>query len=160
MELYERYKNSKSSNIDEKINVITEIITTYPKVVDYLYNRMDTCFGEHTVYLVHMRVNGQDMLKMGYTKNSVEGRFAEKRYAGRNTIEIIEIIRQNKLQAKGAVEFEKHLKEICKDFRIQTDLTLPGKDEFMNINFKDEILQHFDNNYPSFVQVVGLKSPN
>ena len=35
--LYERYKNSKTQDEKEKIEVINEIISTYPKIIDYLF---------------------------------------------------------------------------------------------------------------------------
>ena len=80
MELYNRYKESKTGNIDVKIEVLNDIIRQYPKIIDYVYNRVDTCFGPHIVYLVHMRVGGVDMIKIGYTKNSVQARFSESRF--------------------------------------------------------------------------------
>lgn len=160
MELYNRYKNSKKMDLETKIEVLTDIIRRHPKIVDYIFNRVDTCYGPHIVYLVHMRVGGIDMIKMGYTKNSVKGRFAETRYSGRNTIEIVEILRENTLQAKAAVDFEKNLKEICSPYRITTDLTLPGKGEFMGIEHKETIMNQYDNLYPTFQQIVGLKAPN
>lgn len=160
MELYNRYINSKTSDLETKISVLTDIVRAHPKIIDYIYNRLDTCYGPHIVYLVHMRVGGIDMIKMGYTKNTVEGRFAETRYTGRNTIEIVEILRQNTLQAKAAVDFEKNLKEICTPFRIVTDLTLPGKGEFMDIEHTQTIITEYDRLYPTFQQIVGLKSPN
>jgi hypothetical protein len=107
-----------------------------------------------------MRVGGEDMLKVGYTKNDVRGRFSENRYSGRDTIEIVEIIRENKLQAKGAVDFEKDLKEQAKDYRIITNLVLPGKNEFMSINYIDELITLYDNLYPQYITIEGLKSPN
>jgi hypothetical protein len=160
MELYERYKNSKSQDIDAKIEVLNDIIRRYPKIIDYIYNRVDTCYGPHIVYLVHMRVAGIDMLKIGYTKNSVEARFSESRYAGRDAIEIVEIIRQNTLQAKASVDFETALKTSCTPYAITTDLTLPGKGEFMDIEHRDAIIQVYDTLYPTFLEVVGLKAPN
>jgi hypothetical protein len=160
MELYNRYKNSKSQDIDAKIEVLNDIIRSYPKIVDYIYNRIDTCFGPHIVYLVHMRVGGVDMLKIGYTKNSVQGRFAESRYAGRDAIEIVEIIRENTLQAKASVDFETALKTNCLPYAITTELTLPGKGEFMDIQYRDAIIQVYDTLYPTFLEVVGLKAPN
>ena len=158
--LYERYKNSKTQDEEEKIEVINEIISTYPKIIDYLYNRLDTCFGEHTVYLVHMKVNGEDMLKVGYTKNDVIRRFGEKRYAGQNTLDIIEVVRDNKLQAKGAVDFEKKLKDMMVGYRTESNLTLPGKNEFMDIQYKDNIVEMYDTFYEQYKDVEGLKSPN
>lgn len=160
MELYERYKRSKSQDLDVKIEVLNEIIRKHPKIIDYIYNRVDTCYGPHIVYLVHMRVGGVDMLKIGYTKNSVEDRFAESRYAGRDAIEIVEIIRQNTLQAKASVDFEKVLKTTCAPYAITTKLTLPGKGEFMDIQHRDIILEKYDTLYPTFENVVGLKAPN
>ena len=160
MELYERYKNSKNQNLEVKIEVINDIIRRYPKIIDYIYNRVDTCYGPHIVYLVHMRVAGTDMLKIGYTKNSVEGRFAESRYAGRDAIEIVEIIRENTLQAKASVDFEKALKTFCLPYAITTELTLPGKGEFLDIQYRDIILEHYDTLYPTFENIVGLKAPN
>lgn len=160
MGLYEQYLSSKTGDTENKVAVLNEIISTYPKIMDYLHNRVDTCFGEHTVYLVHMRVGGEDMLKVGYTKNDVGGRFAETRYSGRDTIEIVEIIRENKLQAKGAVDFEKKIKELTKEYKIKTNLTLPGKNEFMSIDYRDEVISIYDSQYPNYISVVGLKSPN
>lgn len=160
MSLYQDYLDSKTGDTETKIKVINDIITEYPKIIDYLYNRIDTCFGVHTVYLVHMRVSGEDMLKVGYTKNDVLGRFSEGRYTGRDTIEIVEIIRENKLQAKGAVDFESKLKELTKDYKIKTNLTLPGKNEFMGIEHKDNIIELYDRLFPDYQLVEGLKSPN
>jgi hypothetical protein len=160
MELYERYKRSKSQDLDEKISVLNDIIRQYPKIIDYVYNRVDTCFGPHIVYLVHMRVGGVDMIKIGYTKNSVQARFSESRYAGRDEIEIVEIIRENTLQAKASVDFEKALKTSCVPYAITTELTLPGKGEFMNIQHRDAIIEVYDRLYPSFSEIVGLKAPN
>ena len=107
-----------------------------------------------------MKVEGVDMLKIGYTKNSVKDRFSESRYAGRNTIEIVQIIRENKLQAKASVDFENSLKEICKPYTVKTDLTLPGRGEFLDIKYLDVITNEYDKLYPTFLQIVGLKSPN
>ena len=160
MILYENYQNSKTGDTQTKINVLVDIINEHPKIIDYIYNRVDTCFGPHIVYLIEVKIGQTSMLKIGYTKNSVEGRFAEKRYSGRDAIEIVEIIRQHTLQAFGAVQFESALKEICKPYQVSTQLTLPGKNEFMNIDHKQTIIQLYDSLFPQFQNVVGLKSPN
>jgi len=160
-ELYEQYLNSKSSqSLEEKIGVMNDIIRQHPKLMDYIQTKIDSCYGTHRVYLVHMRVNGEDMLKIGYTKNSVEGRFGEHRYAGRDSLEIIEVLKQNKFQAKGAIDFEKHLKKEYKDFKIKTDLTLPGKGEFYDIEYKELMLRIYDEISETYNDVVGLKAPN
>jgi hypothetical protein len=161
MNLYETYLNTKSSgSVEDRIEVMNDIIRQNPKLMDYIETKIDSCYGTHIVYLVNMRVNGEDMLKIGYTKNSVDGRFGEHRYAGRDSLEIVEKIREEKLQAKGAIEFEKSLKEKFKDFKITTDLTLPGKGEFYDIVFYDEMIRVYDEEYPKFINVIGLKSPN
>ena len=160
-ELYEQYLNSKSSqSLEEKIGVMNDIIRQHPKLMDYIQTKIDSCYGTHRVYLVHMRVNGEDMLKIGYTKNSVEGRFGEHRYAGRDSLEIIEVLKQNKFQAKGAIDFEKHLKKEYKDFKIKTDLTLPGKGEFYDIEHKELMLRIYDEISETYNDVVELKAPN
>ena len=160
MSLYESYRNSKSGDTSTKINVLVQIIEQHPKIIDYIYNRVDTCFGPHIVYLIHVQIGEIPMLKIGYTKNSVEGRFAEKRYSGRDEIKIVDIIRQETLQAYGAVQFEKSLKNICKPYQVKTELTLPGKGEFLNIDYKETIIQIYDNLFPDFKNIIGLKSPN
>jgi hypothetical protein len=161
MNLYETYLNTKSSgSLEERIMVMSEIIRQNPKLMDYIETKIDSCYGTHIVYLVYMKVNGKDMLKIGYTKNSVEGRFGEKRYAGRDSLEIIEIQREQRLQAKGAIEFEKELKKRFKDYQVKSDLTLPGKGEFYDIMFLDEMVKIYDDEYPKYISVVGLKAPN
>lgn len=161
MNLYETYLNTKSSgSLEERITVMSEIIRQNPKLMDYIETKIDSCYGTHIVYLVYMKVNGKDMLKIGYTKNSVEGRFGEKRYAGRDSLEIVEIQREQRLQAKGAIEFEKELKKRFKDYQVKSDLTLPGKGEFYDIMFLDEMVKIYDDEYPKYISVVGLKAPN
>lgn len=161
MNLYETYINTKTSgSIDDRIDVMNQIIRENPKLMDYIETKIDSCYGTHIVYLVYMKVNGEDMLKIGYTKNSVDGRFGEHRYAGRDSLEIVEKVRENKLQAKGAIEFEKTLKERFKDYKITTDLTLPGKGEFYDIVFYDDMVRIYDEEYTNFINVVGLKAPN
>jgi len=160
MNLYEQYENSKIGGENDKIKTINDIITQYPKIIDYLYNRIDTCFGKHIVYVVHMRVDNIDMIKIGYTKNSVTGRFSEKRWTDHHKIDIVEILRENTLQAKGAVDFEKELKSQCSQYTINSNLKLPGKNEFMDFNNKNNILSKYDNLFPIYESIIGLKSPN
>jgi hypothetical protein len=160
MNLYEEYEKSKTGGLYDKVNIITKIIIEHPKLIDYIYNRIDTCFGKHIVYVVHMRVEGIDMIKIGYTKNSVLNRFKEKRWTDHHKIEIIQILREHTLQAKGAVEFEKELNHQCINYRINSNLKLPGKNEFMDFKYKDEVLHHYDNLFPQYINIIGLKSPN
>lgn len=161
-ELYERYLKIKSSNIlDDKIEILNDIVRENPKLIDYLFNKVDSCFGTHKVYVLIMSVNGIDMIKTGYTKqNNIKKRFTEKRYMGSEKISIKSIIREDSLQAKGAVEFEKQLKDHCEQFKVNSDLTLPGKNEFYDIKFLDNIVYLYDDLYPTYKKISGLKSPN
>jgi hypothetical protein len=160
--LYDEYLQVKTSgNLDNKIDVLNRIIYENPKLIDYIINKVDSCFGVHKVYLVLMNVNGVEMVKLGYTKqDNVANRFGEKRYSGRDSIEIISISRENQLQAKGAIEFEKKLKERFRGFKTTTELTLPGKGEFYDVLYFEDMVKIYDEEYPNFEEIVGLKSPN
>lgn len=160
--LYDEYLQVKiSGNLENKIDVLNRIIYENPKLIDYLINKVDSCFGVHKVYLVLMKVNGVEMVKLGYTKqDNVANRFGEKRYSGRDSIDIISICRENQLQAKGAIEFEKKLKEKFIGFKTTTELTLPGKGEFYDVVYFDNMVKIYDEEYPNFENIVGLKSPN
>jgi hypothetical protein len=159
MNLYEEYENSKHNDIIAKSTVLNKLIAEYPKLMDYIYNRIDTCFGKHIVYVVHLNVDNIDMIKIGYTKNSVIARFSEKRW-GNNNVNIVNILRENTLQANGAKLFERDLKSQCSKYILKTHLTLPGKNEMMNINYSNEILNIYDTLFPQYQNIIGLKSPN
>ena len=142
--LYEQYKiKRQSNNLNDRIDNLNEIIREYPKLMDYISNKLDSCFGTHKVYAVHLRVNDIDVIKIGYTKNDVRTRFSEKRYAGSDEMEIVEVLREEELQTKGAVEFEKTLKNIFKHMTIKTSMTLPGKGELYGLHHKDYICLGF-----------------
>jgi hypothetical protein len=160
--LYEKYLLIKSSdNLDDKIGVLNEIIFENPKLIDYLFNKVDSCFGTHKVYILIMSVNGVDMIKVGYTKqDDVKKRFTEKRYMGSDKILIKRVVRENTLQAKGATEFENELKDYYSNFKINSDLTLPGKNEFYDIRHLNRIVDIYDEKFPNYKNVFGLKSPN
>lgn len=160
--LYEEYNRVNNSDVDieDKINVLNNIIRKNPKLIDYLFNKVDSCFGTHKVYVAHMRYKGLNMIKIGYTKNDVKTRFAEKRYSGIDNLGLVEIIREEELQAKGAVDFECELKEMFKNCKIKTDITFPGKGEMYEYSYKENIIEGYDNHIKKHKNTVGLKSPN
>ena len=160
-ELYEQYIN-RDNDLENNIEIIGEIIRANPTMLKYIQSKIDTCFGTHKVYVIHMRMldTNLEMIKVGYTKNNVRERFGERRYAGRNNVELVEILRQEELQAKGAIDFEKHLKENIEEYRINTDITFPGKGEMYGIEWKDTILNLYDNTVDNYKDVYGFKSPN
>jgi hypothetical protein len=161
MNLYEEYNRvRKDNNLEDKLDVLNKIVRENPKLIDYLFNKVDSCYGNHRVYVVQMKVHETDMIKIGYTKNTIEGRFSEKRYSGRDKIELIDVYRACNLQAKGAVDFEKELKSLCKEFSVKTELTLPGKGEFYDISYKDDILKLYDKHIEKHKNTIGLKPPN
>ena len=74
---YQKYLNIRNLNLEEQINILGEVIHQYPKLIDYVLNKVDSSYGTHMVYVVHLQINGVDILKIGYTKNSVKNRFKE-----------------------------------------------------------------------------------
>jgi hypothetical protein len=161
-QLYSDYLDAtKGVTNEERMEIILRIMTKYPKIIDYIENRVHTCFGEHRVYFVILRVDGETFLKVGYTKNSVYERFADKRYTKGHKVEVVEIIREELFQAKGAVDFEKKLKELIPaEYRYKTELTFPGKDELISMDYKDEVLNLYNDTFMGYKDVVGLKSAN
>ena len=45
-------------------------------------------------------------------------------------------------------------------YRTESNLTLPGKNEFMDIQYKDDIVKMYDTFYEQYKDVEGLESPN
>jgi len=155
-ELYTSYMRARSSQ--SKRDVLIKMMDDYPDIVDYLWNRADTCFGEHSVYLIEIHYKGKSYIKVGYTKNSIKDRFSEKRYTDRNEFTLVDIIREVKLQALGAVHFEKEIKKGVDS--IKTEMKMPGKGEIFDMSKKDELLDIWELKLPKFKTIVGLKSPN
>lgn len=69
-ELYEEFLDAKNGSHKQKAEILAKLMLQegFEKLIDYQFNRALTCFGEHRVYFVHLRVNGEDFLKVGYTK--------------------------------------------------------------------------------------------
>ena len=73
----------------------------------------------------------------------------------------MEIIKEELFQAKGAVEFEAKLNELIPDtFRYTTELLFPGKQELISLEHRDDVLEIYNNAFPHYKDVIGLKSPN
>ncbi len=72
-ELYEQYLGSKNSDLESRITVMNDIIRQHPKLMDYIQTKIDSCYGTHKVYLVHMKVNGVGMIKIGYSPSFATG---------------------------------------------------------------------------------------
>jgi hypothetical protein len=154
--LYQSYL--KATNPKSKKDVLLKLMDEYPNIIEYLWNRADTCFGQHSVYLIKINYKGKSYLKVGYTKNSIKDRFLEKRYTDRNEFTLVDIIREVKLQALGAVCFEKEIKR--KVDSIKTEMKMPGKGEIFDTNKLNELLDTWNKTLPKFKTIVGLKSPN
>ena len=74
--LYEELKRTKDwGRLAEWLPIL---LTQYTKLIPYIVNRIDSCFGTHIVYVVRTNKG----IKIGYTKNSIKDRFAENRYEG------------------------------------------------------------------------------
>lgn len=154
--LLDKWKNASTRATRQ--SVIVELMETYPKIVDYLWNRAETCFGLHRVYLVHIRYGEQDYIKVGYTKNAIEARFGETRYAGHDQFLLVRVIREAELQALGAVRFEAAIKSRVET--IRTDMVMPGKGELFEMSRESELTELWDRTIREYEQVIGLKAPN
>ena len=159
-ELYERFLNIRNESTETKIKILVDIMKTFPNIINTIINRVESCFGEHTVYYVHFSVKGMEFLKVGYTKNTVKQRICdEMRYEGEKPV-IIETFRDLKYQAKGAFDFETTLKENVVPYKKENDLVMPGKGELYDIKYKDEILKVYDSICYDYSHIIGLKRTN
>ena len=82
-------------------------------------------------------------------------------YGSEEIIESLDsLINMQTTMGLKTLEFEKELNCQCVNYRIDSNLKLPGKNEFMDFNYKDEVLNQYDNLFPQYTDVIGLKSPN
>ncbi len=154
---YQIYEELKRTGDRGRLSeFIPHLLTQYPSLIDYVVNRIDSCFGEHTVYLILTNFG----IKVGYTKNSIKERFNEKRYSGSDSFEIKEIIREERFQAKGAVDFETYIKDQCSSYLIQTDMIMPGKGEMFGEEWREEVIRIWDGSVGDYKGIVGIKAPN
>ena len=161
MNLYEEYLQAlKTKDLDEQEKAVINLMKEYRKSIPSFFNRMGTIFGPHKVYVVHMTVDGVDMVKVGYTKNSIKNRYKEKRWKDYGKIVIIKIYREEILQGVGAFEFEDELKSQCLEYLINSNLEQPGKGEFMDFKYLDMVLNLYDSLIPQYENVIGLKRVN
>ena len=161
MNLYEQYLQAlKTKDLDEQEKAVINLMKEYRESIPSFFNRMGTRYGPHKVYVVHMKVGGVDMIKVGYTKNSIKERYKEKRWKDYGKIEIIETYREETIQALGAFNFERELYSQCLEYLINSNLELPGKGEFMDFKHLDMVLNLYDNLIPQYENVIGLKRVN
>jgi len=153
-ELYELLK--KGNDWGRMAEWLPTLLTKYPKLIPYIVNRIDSCFGTHIVYVVRTNKG----IKIGYTKNSIKNRFSENRYEGANSFEILEVLREEEFQALGAVEFESKLKNLNQGYGIQTDMIMPGKGELYDEKFQEQILSNYDTHKLKYKEIIGIKAPN
>jgi hypothetical protein len=154
--LYKEWQNS--GDINKRKYLIQQLMELHPETIDYLFTTAKSIYGEHRVYLIKINYNGIEYLKIGYTKNTIKERFSEKRYNGAEDFRLIQIIKEIKLQAGGAVEFERYIKENIET--IQTNMKMPGKGELFELNKLNELIELWDSNVDRFKGIVKIKSPN
>ena len=160
-ELYERHLQIREQTEDIKREHVYELLTEYPKLIDSVLTKIDTSFGEHMVYIIRVYKYGREFLKIGYTKNTVEKRYGEKRWSDKITLkDIKEKLRENRLPALGAVQLEKKIKDYIEEYNIETQLKGPGKGECYDIKCKDYILELYDKYYEEYKDSVGIKRAN
>ena len=157
IETYKLYQALRDKNDYAGLaKLIPSIIREYPDMVKYIVNRIDSCFGEHRVYVVDTNKG----IKIGYTKNTIQQRFGEKRYQSSEEFKINEILREDTFPAKGAVEFESKLKSLLHQYQIESDMVMPGKGELYSKDSLDTTLREYDTWKNKYIEIIGLKSPN
>lgn len=154
--LYKEWQDS--GDINKRKYLIQQLMELHPETIDYLFTTAKSIYGEHRVYLIKINYKGIEYLKIGYTKNTIKERFSEKRYNGAEDFVLIEIIKEVKLQAGGAVEFERYIKENVET--IQNEMKMPGKGELFEVNKLNELIDMWDMNVDRFKHIVKIKSPN
>ena len=154
--LWKEWRDSGDTN--KRKYLINKLMDEYPETIDYLFTTAVSIYGEHRVYLIKIQYKNKEYLKIGYTKNTINQRFSEKRYGGAEDFHLIEIIKEEKLQAGGAVEFEKWIKSNIQT--IQTEMKMPGKGELFEVNKLNELIELWDSSVDRFRGIVKIKSPN
>jgi hypothetical protein len=157
IDTYTLYKELRDRNDWRALaELIPKLIKEYPDIVKYIINRVDSCYGEHRVYVVDTNKG----IKIGYTKNTIKERFGESRYQNSNDFKINEILREETFQAQGAVDFESKLKEVLHPYSIQSDMVMPGKGELYSKDNLQSIIGAYDKYSSKYRDIVGLKAPN
>jgi len=160
-ELYERHLKIRDKEEDIKRGHINELLINYPELIDSVLTKIDTSFGEHVVYIIHVYKNERDMIKIGYTKNTVEQRYGEKRWGDQITLkDIKEKLREKRLPALGAIKLENKIKEYIQPYNLKGQITGPGKGELYDISCKDLIIETYDKYYDTYKDMVGTKKAN
>ena len=156
-ELYDTYiLLTERKDYGRLAELLPELIKAFPSLLPYISTTIDSCFSKHRVYLIKTNKG----IKLGYTKNTIKERFNEKRYKGSEDFQILKILREEELPAAGAVKFEEKLKQLFTKYSIKTDVIMPGKGEFYDENYLDDILKKYDTYKPKFIDIIGIKSPN
>ena len=91
----------------------------------------------------------------------MEKRLSEIRFTGGHKIKIIRKIREEYFPSKGAVSFEKKIKELIpEEYRYKTNLIFPGKSELIRLEFEGEVTKLYDELSLMYKDVYGFKSAN
>ena len=137
-----------------------QLLKEYPEAYKYITSPLDSIFGLHTVYVALVRTkNNEELIKLGYTKNTVKKRFSESRYKGK--MFLIEVIHEETFPSLGSTMFEKKLLSNLKQYNIKdTDIKAPGKGELFKAKHKDIILQKYNELKGKYKNIRGVKPPN
>ena len=137
-----------------------ELVKEYPNLYDYLFTTLDSCVGKHRVYVANVETkNGDSLIKVGYTKNTVKQRLSEGRYKGK--IHLVNVIHEEFFPALGSVKFEKKLKTNLEQYNIVSEnVEAPGKGELFLPKHENRILEEYDSLKDRYKKMRGVKSPN
>ena len=137
-----------------------ELVKEYPDLYDYLFTTLDSCVGKHRVYVAEVETkNGDSLIKVGYTKNTVKQRLSEGRYKGK--IYLVNVIHEEFFPALGSKRFEKKLIDNLEKYNIVNEsVEAPGKGELFLPKHKKKILEEYNSLKNNYKKVRGVKSPN
>ena len=158
--IFEHTKIEQYEKDSRNPELVHDLLREYPKLYDYVFTTLDSCVGEHRVYVANIKTeNGDSLIKVGYTKNTVKQRLSEGRYKGK--IHLVNVIHEEFFPALGSVKFEKKLKTNLEQYNIVSEnVEAPGKGELFLPKHEKKILEEYDSLKDRYKKMRGVKSPN
>lgn len=167
--LIEKWKSINKKNSNEVIDVFNKFIKLNPDKIKHFVKQLDKMVGYYNVYVLIVRIDGTDFIKVGYTINAPKRRYVDSRYLKGHEVVINEkSIKSYTIQAHGAKQMEKKLKDLIKNeellgikFTTPENFEAPGKGEFIlyTEDAYNKIIEFFDKNIEYYSTMIGVTSP-
>lgn len=167
--LIRKWESIDKENCNEVMDVFDEFIRHNPDKIKHFVRALDKMIGDYNLYVLIVKIDGIDYIKVGYTINDPKKRYADSRYLkGHNVIVDEQSIKSYSLQAFGAKEMEKKLKSKIENeeflgikFTPPQNFEAPGKGEFIlyTEDAYNKIIEFFDTNIEHYSTMIGVTSP-